>query len=302
MTVMNAAQKITSLTKKLHSSGDITEQDSDEIFFVVYKLSKHMLNVDEGLIIALNLLYTEVYNQLEGGRDGNFVTTLPLVPVESRIDTIINKCLELLPWYKKVRYAGLPANVMPIGKLPGKPKGSLPRSFETAEGIRIYRTNRHTNIITAMSDRAGPFQKVSIKVDLNKYSSIDAESSAAVNWWEHYFKEKSGQVSSKIFLSSYNDLWLHAIMKIAEQMRIKPLFIYTCDGGAKIYVNDDDYQKLKPYFDLDILLDMNKYKISAHMYDKSIIDEAVKELKELLQIKLDIIKEVEDDKWSEIIF
>jgi len=67
-----------------------------------------MLNVDEGLIIALNLLYTEVYNQLEGGRDGNFVTTLPLVPVESRIDTIINKCLELLPWYKKVRYAGLP--------------------------------------------------------------------------------------------------------------------------------------------------------------------------------------------------
>jgi len=47
---------------------------------------------------------------------------------------------------------------------------------------------------------------------------------------------------------------------------------------------------------------MNKYKISAHMYDKSIIDEAVKELKELSQIKLDIIKEVEDDKWSEIIF
>ncbi len=61
---MNATQKITSLTKKLHGSGDITEQDSDEIFSVVYKLSKHMSNVDEGLITALNLLYTEVYNQL----------------------------------------------------------------------------------------------------------------------------------------------------------------------------------------------------------------------------------------------
>ena len=230
------------------------------------------------------------------------MTTLPLVLVESRIDTIINKCLELLPWYKKVRYAGLPANVMPIGNLPGKPKGSLPCSFETAEGIRIYRTNRQTNIITLASARAALFQKINIKADLNEYAGIDTESSTAKRWWEHYFKEKSGQVSSKIFLSSYNDLWLHAIMKIAEQMRIKPLFIYTCDGGAKIYVNDDDYQKLKPYFDLDILLDMNKYKISAHMYDKSIIDEAVKELKELSQIKLDIIKEVEDDKWSEIIF
>jgi len=297
---VNAAQKITSLTKKLHGSEDITEQESDEIFSVVYSLSKYMSNVDEGLIAALNLWYTEVYNQLKGGNDRNFVTTIPLVPVESRIDTIINKCLELLPWHKKVRYAGLPANVMPIGKLPGKPKGRLPRSFKTAEGIRIYRTNRHANIITAMSDRAGLFQKVNIKVDLNEYSSIDAKSSAAINWWKYYFSKKNGLDGNQVFLPSRYDLWLHAIMKIAEQMRIKPLFINTRDGGAKIYVNGDDHQKLKPYFNLDILSDMSRYKISAYIYDKSIIDEAVEELKELSQIELDIIKEAEDDKWYKI--
>lgn len=229
------------------------------------------------------------------------MTTLPLVLVESRIDTIINKCLELLPWYKKVRYAGLPANVMPIGNLPGKPKGSLPCSFETAEGIRIYRTNRQTNIITLASARAALFQKINIKADLNEYAGIDTESSTAKRWWEHYFKEKSGQVSSKIFLSSYNDLWLHAIMKIAERFEVKPLFIKTYNCEAKIYVENKIYEKIKPYLSFNI-----SNNLSPGFYDKSVIDKAIDEI-EMLKLELELkserrkTSEDERDEWLDII-
>jgi len=298
---MDESQRVRVLTWKLHEAGDIAEQEADEIFAIpyapydLYDLHGNRSQPDKSVVTALALWYDEVYSQLKNGKDGNFVSTLPLVPIEEPgINVIVDRCLNLLPLHKKANYAELPAVILPVDRLSD--------SFEVVKGITLFPINRQTNIITLASARAALFQKINIKADLNEYAGIDTESSTAKRWWEHYFKEKSGQVSSKIFLSSYNDLWLHAIMKIAEQMRIKPLFIYTCDGGAKIYVNDDDYQKLKPYFDLDILLDMNKYKISAHMYDKSIIDEAVKELKELSQIKLDIIKEVEDDKWSEIIF
>jgi len=298
---VNALQTIKSAIRNLNKFGDITEQESDEIFLAAHDSLRYNLTTDKNLIAALKLWYNEVHSRLKDGKDGNFVSTLPLVRIKPEVKAIISDCLNLLPWHKKVLYAGLPAKLLQISKLPKRPKSKLPCSFDIAEGIRIYRTNRHANIITAMSDRVGLFQKVNIKVDLNKYSSIDAESSAAINWWKYYFSKKSGQVSSKIFLSSCNDLWLHAIMKIAERFKVKPPFIMTYNGKAKIYVDNKSYEKIKPYLSFNI-----SNNLSPDFYDKSIIDKTIDEIEMLKfesELKSDLIKISEDewDEWSKII-
>ena len=87
--------------EKLHDVGDITEQESDEIFSAAYNLFKYSLNADAYLITALTAWYNEVYNQLKNGKDGNFVSTLPLVLIEPGINSIVGSCLNLLPWHKK---------------------------------------------------------------------------------------------------------------------------------------------------------------------------------------------------------
>ncbi len=97
--------------EKLHDVGDITEQESDEIFSFVY---------DSSNITALTSWYDKVYNKLSNGKDGNFVSTLPLVCTEPGIKAIISKCLNLLPWYRKVCYARLLAKLLPISKLHSK--------------------------------------------------------------------------------------------------------------------------------------------------------------------------------------
>lgn len=296
---MDVSQRIGVLTWKLCKTGDITEQESDEIFSAAYNLFRYGLNSDKNLIATLTSWYNKVCNQLKNGKDGNFVSTLLLVPIEPGINVIVDNCLNLLPWHKKTHYAGLPAKVLPISRLPGAPKGRLPRSFDVAEGITLYRTNRRINITMLISDRAALFQKVNVKADLNEYVGIDAESSAAKNWWEYYFNEKSGQVSNRIFLSSYNDLWLHVIMKIAERFKAKPLFIVTCDNKAKIYIDKESYTKIEPYLSFGVSFYKPKYRISDNIYDKSIIDTAVDELEWQLKIMLDKKRIALEDEWLE---
>ncbi|MFY9430360.1 MAG: hypothetical protein WAP11_03750 [Acetomicrobium sp.] len=273
--------------EKLHDVGDITEQESDEIFSAAYNLFKYSLNADAYLITALTAWYNEVYNQLKNGKDGNFVSTLPLVPIEPGINDIVGSCLNLLPWHKKVRCAGLPAGILPISRLPWKPKGRLPYLLGVAEGITLYRTNRRINITTLISDRAALFQKVNVKADLNEYVGIDAESSAAKNWWIYYFNEKCGLAGNGVFLPSCHDLWLHAIMKITERFKAKPFFIVTCDNKAKIYIDKESYTKIKPYLSFGVSCYKSKEKTSDNIYDKSIIDTAVNELDSKLKYKLD---------------
>ncbi|MFY9382921.1 MAG: hypothetical protein WBJ85_07070 [Acetomicrobium sp.] len=273
--------------EKLHDVGDITEQESDEIFSAAYNLFKYSLNADAYLITALTAWYNEVYNQLKNGKDGNFVSTLPLVPIEPGINDIVGSCLNLLPWHKKVRCAGLPAGILPISRLPWKPKGRLPYLLGVAEGITLYRTNRRINITTLISDRAALFQKVNVKADLNEYVGIDAESSAAKNWWIYYFNEKCGLAGNGVFLPSCHDLWLHAIMKITERFKAKPFFIVTCDNKAKIYIDKESYTKIKPYLSFGVSCYKSKEKTSDNIYDKSIIDTAVNELDSKLKFMLD---------------
>ena len=272
--------------EKLRGVGDITEQESDEIFSVAYNMFRCTLNANINLITALTSWYNEVYNQLKNGKDGNFISTLPLVPIEPGINAVVNNCLNLLPWHKKVRYAGLPAGILPISR--------LLRSFDPAEGITLCRTNRRVNIITLISYRAALLQKVNIKADLNEYIGIDAKSSAAKNWWEHYFNEKCGQAGNGVFLSSCDDLWLHAIMKIAERFQAKPLFIVTCDNKAKIYIDKESYTKIEPYLPIGI-----SFSVSAGICDKSIIDTAVNELEWQLKIMLDKKRTALEDEWLE---
>lgn len=273
--------------EKLHDVGDITEQESDEIFSAAYNLFKYSLNADAYLITALTAWYNEVYNQLKNGKDGNFVSTLPLVPIEPGINDIVGSCLNLLPWHKKVRCAGLPAGILPISRLPWKPKGRLPYLLGVAEGITLYRTNRRINITTLISDRAALFQKVNVKADLNEYVGIDAESSAAKNWWIYYFNEKCGLAGNGVFLPSCHDLWLHAIMKITERFKAKPFFIVTCDNKAKIYIDKESYTKIKPYLSFGVSFYKPKARTSNNIYDKSIIDTAVNELDSKLKFMLD---------------
>ncbi len=292
---MDVSQKIGVLTWKLCKTGDITEQESDEIFSAAYNLFRCGLNSDKNLIATLTSWYNEVYNQLKNGKDGKFVSTLPLVPIEPGINVVVDNCLNLLPWHKKTHYAGLPAKVLPISRLPGAPKGRLPRSFDVAEGITLYRTNRRINITMLISDRAALFQKVNVKADPNEYVGIDAESSAAKNWWGYYFNEKSGQVSNRIFLSSCDDLWLHAIMKIAERMKIRPLFVMTYDGTAGIHVDKNNYERLHPYL---------SYRTPSNVpsvIDNSIINKAVEALEYQRQIELDKAKYLQKGGWMEII-
>ncbi len=300
---MDESQNMGVLTWKLHKTGDITEQESDEIFSAVYNLFRYGLNSDKNLIATLTSWYNEVYNQLKNGKDGNFVSTLPLVPIEPGINGIVDSCLNLLPWHKKVRCTGLPAGILPISRLPGAPKGRLPHSFDVAEGITLYRTNRRINVTTLTSDRAALFQKVNVKADLNEYVGIDVESSAAKNWWRYYFNEKCGLAGAgnRVFLSSCDDLWLHAIMKIAERFQAKPLFIVAYDNKAKIYINKESYTKIERYFSFRISF-YKLFSISNNTYNKSIIDKAIEMLKALeyqQQIKLDKIKYLQDDKWLE---
>jgi len=283
---MDESQNMGVLTWKLHKTGDITEQESDEVFSAAYNLFRYTLNANINLTTALTSWYNEVYNQLKNGKDGNFISTLPLVPIEAGINGIVDNCLNLLPWYKKTHYAGLPAKVLPISRLPGAPKGRLPHSFDVAEGITLYRTNRRVNVTTLTSDRAALFQKVNVKVDLNEYVGIDVESSAAKNWWRYYFNEKCGLAGTGVFLSSCDDLWLHAIMKIAERFQAKPLFIVTCDNKAKIYIDKESYTKIEPYLSFGVSFYKPKYRISDNIYDKSIIDAAVDELDWQLNIML----------------
>lgn len=289
--------------EKLHDVGDITEQESDEIFSAAYNLFKYSLNADAYLITALTAWYNEVYNQLKNGKDGNFVSTLPLVPIEPGINDIVGSCLNLLPWHKKVRCAGLPAGILPISRLPWKPKGRLPYLLGVAEGITLYRTNRRINITTLISDRAALFQKVNVKADLNEYVGIDAESSAAKNWWIYYFNEKCGLAGNGVFLPSCHDLWLHAIMKITERFKAKPLFIVTCDNEAKIYIDKESYTKIKPYLSFGVSCYKSKEKTSNNIYDKSIIDTAVNELDSKLKFMLDKKRIMErialEDGWLE---
>jgi hypothetical protein len=276
--------------EKLHDVGDITEQESDEIFSAAYNLFKYRLNADADLITALTSWYNEVYNQLKNGKDGNFVSTLPLfslVSIEPGINGIVDSCLNLLPWHKKVRCAGLPAGILPISRLPWKPKGRLPYSFGVAEGITLYRTKRRINITTLISNRTALFQKVYVKADLNEYVGIHAESSAAKNWWIYYFNEKCGLGGNGVFLPSCHDLWLHAIMKITERFKAKPLFIVTCDNEAKIYIDKESYTKIKPYLSFDVSCYKPKEKTSGNIYDKSIIETAVNELDSKLKFMLD---------------
>ena len=284
---MDESQKMGVLTWKLHNTGDITEQESDEIFSAAYNLFKYSLNADAYLITALTSWYNEVYNQLKNGKDGNFVSTLPLVPIEPGINDIVGSCLNLLPWHKKVRCAGLPAGILPISRLPWKPKGRLPYLLGVAEGITLYRTNRRINITTLISDRAALFQKVNVKADLNEYVGIDAESSAAKNWWIYYFNEKCGLAGNGVFLPSCHDLWLHAIMKITERFKAKPFFIVTCDNKAKIYIDKESYTKIKPYLSFGVSFYKPKARTSNNIYDKSIIDTAVNELDSKLKFMLD---------------
>lgn len=295
MVEMDVSQKIGVLTWKLCKIGDITEQESDEIFSAAYNLFRCGLDSDKNLIATLTSWYNEVYNQLKNGKDGKFVSTLPLVPIEPGINGIVDNCLNLLPWHKKTHYAGLPAKVLPISRLPGAPKGRLPRSFDVAEGITLYRTNRRINITTLISDRAALFQKVNVKADLNEYVGIDAESSAAKNWWGYYFNEKSGQVSNRIFLSSCDDLWLHVIMKIAERMKIRPLFVVTYDDTAGIYVDKNNYERLRPYLPYRTPSDVQI------VIDKSIINKTVETLEYQRQIELDKAKYLQKGGWMEII-
>ena len=289
--------------EKLHDVGDITEQESDEIFSAAYNLFKYSLNADAYLITALTAWYNEVYNQLKNGKDGNFVSTLPLVPIEPGINDIVGSCLNLLPWHKKVRCAGLPAGILPISRLPWKPKGRLPYLLGVAEGITLYRTNRRINITTLISDRAALFQKVNVKADLNEYVGIDAESSAAKNWWIYYFNEKCGLAGNGVFLPSCHDLWLHAIMKITERFKAKPLFIVTCDNEAKIYIDKESYTKIKPYLSFGVSFYKPKARTSNNIYDKSIIDTAVNELDSKLKFMLDKKRIMErialEDGWLE---
>ena len=289
--------------EKLHDVGDITEQESDEIFSAAYNLFKYSLNADAYLITALTAWYNEVYNQLKNGKDGNFVSTLPLVPIEPGINDIVGSCLNLLPWHKKVRCAGLPAGILPISRLPWKPKGRLPYLLGVAEGITLYRTNRRINITTLISDRAALFQKVNVKADLNEYVGIDAESSAAKNWWIYYFNEKCGLAGNGVFLPSCHDLWLHAIMKITERFKAKPLFIVTCDNEAKIYIDKESYTKIKPYLSFGVSFYNPKERTSDNIYDKSIIDTAVNELDSKLKFMLDNKRTRErialEDGWLE---
>ena len=201
------------LNRKLHDAGDITEQKSDEIFSAAYNLF-NIAKCGYNLITALTSWYNEVYNQLKNGKDGNFVSTLPLVPIEPGINDIVGSCLNLLPWHKKVRCAGLPAGILPISRLPWKPMGRLPFLLGVADGITLYRKNRRINITTLISDRAALFQKVNVKADLNEYVGIDAESSAAKTVDILFQREVwAGWQWSFTFLS-----WsrLHAIMKITE--------------------------------------------------------------------------------------
>ena len=298
---MDESQNMVVLTWKLHKTGDINEQESDEIFSAVYNLFRYGLNSDKNLIAALTSWYNEVYNQLKNGKDGNFVSTLPLVPIEPGINGIVDNCLNLLPWHKKTHYAGLPAKVLPISRLPGAPKSRLPCSFDPAEGITLCRTNRRVNIIALISYRAALFQKLNVKADLNEYLSIKAESSAAKNWWEHYLNEKCGLAGAGngVFLSSCDDLWLHAIMKIAERFKAKPLFIVTCDNKAKIYIDKESYTKIEPYLSFGVSSYKPKYRISDNIYDKSIIDTAVNELEWQLKIMLDKKRTALEDEWLE---
>jgi len=298
MVEMDVFQRIGVLTGKLCKTGDITEQESDEIFSAAYNLFKYSLNADADLIKVLTSWYNEVYNQLKNGKDGNFVSTLPLFSIEPGINGIVDSCLNLLPWHKKVCYAGLPAGILPISRLPWKPKGRLSHSFDVAEGITLYRTNRRINITTLISDRAALFQKVNVKADLNEYVGIDAESSAAKNWWEHYFNEKSGQSGDRVFLPSCYDLWLHAIIKITERFKAKPLFIVTCDKKAKIYIDKESYTKIKPYLSFGVSY-KPKARTSNNIYDKSIIDTAANELD--LQLGNMLVKEriTLEDGWLE---
>jgi len=300
---MDESQKMGVLTWKLHNTGDITEQESDEIFSAAYNLFKYSLNADTDLITALTSWYNEVYNQLKDGKDGDFVSTLPLVFIEPGINGIVDSCLNLLPWHKKVRCAGLPAGILPISRLPWKPKGRLPHSFNVAEGITLNRTNRRINITTLISDRAALFQKVNVKADLNEYVGIDAESSAAKNWWIYYFNEKCGLAGNEVFLPSCHDLWLHAIMKITERFKAKPLFIVTCDNEAKIYINKESYTKIKPYLSFGVSFYKPKARTSDNIYDKSIIDTAVNELDSKLKSMLDKKRIMErialEDGWLE---
>ncbi len=298
---MNVWHTLNNSIENLCNIGDITEQESDEIFSVVYGLYRYGLHVDKDLIAALKSWYDEVHDQLKvDKKGGNFITTIPLVSVQPEIDSVTNKCLELLPWYSKVCYAGLPANILPIDKLPGKPKGRMPQSFDTAEGIKIYQTNRRVNIIVAISDRAGLFQRVKIKVDLNKsidryaYSSKE-KSSVVRNWWEYYFCKKNGNASGKVFLPSRDDLWFHAIMKIAEQLKIKLLFLVTCDGKTGVYINGDEDKKLRPYSYLEVSFHALGCSESMGVYDESVIDKAAKSLEKRLKIELE--KEKLASEW-----
>jgi hypothetical protein len=158
----------------------------------------------------------------------------------------------------------------------------------------LCRTNRRVNIIALISYRAALFQKLNVKADLNEYLSIKAESSAAKNWWEHYLNEKCGQAGNGVFLSSCDDLWLHAIMKIAERFKAKPLFIVTCDNKAKIYIDKESYTKIEPYLPIGI-----SFSVSAGICDKSIIDTAVDELDWQLNIMLDKKRIALEDEWLE---
>ena len=300
---MDESQNMGVLTWKLHKTGDITEQESDEVFSAAYNLFRYTLNANINLTTALTSWNNEVYNQLKNGKDGNFVSTLPLVPIESGINGIDDSCLNLLPWHKKVRCAGLPAGILPISRLPWKPKGRLPYLLGVAEGITLYRTNRRINITTLISDRAALFQKVNVKADLNEYVGIDAESSAAKNWWIYYFNEKCGLAGNGVFLPSCHDLWLHAIMKITERFKAKPLFIVTCDNEAKIYIDKESYTKIKPYLSFGVSCYKSKEKTSNNIYDKSIIDTAVNELDSKLKFMLDKKRIMErialEDGWLE---
>jgi len=297
---MDESQRVRVLTWKLHEAGDIAEQEADEIFAIpyapydLYDLHGNRSQPDKSVVTALALWYDEVYSQLKNGKDGNFVSTLPLVPIEEPgINVIVDRCLNLLPLHKKANYAELPAVILPVDRLSD--------SFEVVKGITLFPINRQTNIITLASARAALFQKINIKADLNEYAGIDTESSTAKRWWEHYFKEKSGQVSSKIFLSSYNDLWLHAIMKIAERFEVKPLFIKTYNCEAKIYVENKIYEKIKPYLSFNI-----SNNLSPGFYDKSVIDKAIDEI-EMLKLELELkserrkTSEDERDEWLDII-
>lgn len=72
------------LTEKLKNKGDITEHEADRIFSLFSdnslktKLNPNSKKYDPYLVIEINKWFKAVFELLEAGKRGNFVTTIPL--------------------------------------------------------------------------------------------------------------------------------------------------------------------------------------------------------------------------------